>query len=305
MQRIIGSIILVMGLSGIARGVTVEIPLDVTGMYRDGALREVEIDFSEMFTEIESMSLEWSGAITAEVYTLCGNYEPSLALPGGFIANVHYGQSHVAQAISDTGGVYIYPDMEPFGCVSEFTFLRNRKDHLLDGPVVLRVFPTGIGTIIAIYCPFDEADGVLDTAVLQVEGTPLSLSQVTPKGGEAFVAGSTCNITWQTGWSIEEVVIEYSYDNGSTWSSIATTENTGSYVWNVPLVNSNQCLIRISDALNSDSYATSNAVFTVFECQVSIPGDVNGDCYVSLEDLAIVAEHWLRCGNPFDPGCQE
>ncbi len=30
---------------------------------------------------------------------------------------------------------------------------------------------------------------------------------------------------------------------------------------------------------------------------VPIPGDISGDCYVSLEDLAIMTEHWLECNS--------
>ena len=35
-----------------------------------------------------------------------------------------------------------------------------------------------------------------------------------------------------------------------------------------------------------------------------IEGDINRDCYVNLEDFAIVARSWLRCNHPEDAGCE-
>jgi len=69
-------------------------------------------------------------------------------------------------------------------------------------------------------------------------------------------------------------------------------------------MHSDQCLIRVSDSLHPRINDISDSVFTVDECDPPIPGDVNGDCYVNIADIAIIAENWLRCGNPFDPRCR-
>jgi hypothetical protein len=45
-----------------------------------------------------------------------------------------------------------------------------------------------------------------------------------------------------------------------TWSS---APNTGSYNWVVPYIESNNCLVRVSDTATSAS-DTGNAVFTIF-----------------------------------------
>jgi hypothetical protein len=34
-------------------------------------------------------------------------------------------------------------------------------------------------------------------------------------------------------------------------------------------------------------------------------GDINRDCYVNNEDLALLAENWLKCNNPLDSNCPE
>jgi hypothetical protein len=44
-------------------------------------------------------------------------------------------------------------------------------------------------------------------------------------------------------------------------------------------------------------------VFTVYQCRQKFKSDLNGDCYVDLLDLAILASEWLGCGNPFDLSC--
>ena len=83
-----------------------------------------------------------------------------------------------------------------------------------------------------------------------------------PNGGEVLTGGSTYSVTW-TSTGIGIVLIKYSSDNGLSWTPIDTVANTGSYNWLVPAVNSNRCLVRISDASNPSISDTSDRVFTV------------------------------------------
>ena len=131
---------------------------------------------------------------------------------------------------------------------------------------------------------------------------PIVLS---PNGGENLAAARTYMITWKTleGAEIDHVIINYSSDNGETWENIDICENTGSYPWDIPLTDSNQCLLRVSDLSDPSISDTSDDVFTVFQCQQELDGDLNGDCYVNLLDFAMFVEDWLKCANPFDPSC--
>jgi hypothetical protein len=128
---------------------------------------------------------------------------------------------------------------------------------------------------------------------------------LSPNGGEQLAAAMTYIITWKTleGAEIDEVIIDYSPDGGQTWENIDTCENAGSYPWDVPPIDSNQCLVRVSDAGNITVGDISDYVFTIFQCRQELDGDLNGDCYVDLLDLAILVGDWLKCGNPFDPSC--
>jgi len=94
---------------------------------------------------------------------------------------------------------------------------------------------------------------------------PASLSVLNPNGGEVLVAGGTCAIQWSSIGSISNVFIEYSADNGSSWVPVnpPNAGNTGSYNWQVPAVDSSQCLIRVSDASNPSITDTSDTLFTI------------------------------------------
>jgi len=108
--------------------------------------------------------------------------------------------------------------------------------------------------------PIDSSDAVFSIV------EPASLTILSPNGGEAWETGSTHNITWTDSGSVGNVKIEYSLDNGSSWSTIeSSTANDYSYTWVIPdnpgLV-SDRCLVRITDI---DNYPTdtSSSVFSI------------------------------------------
>jgi len=132
------------------------------------------------------------------------------------------------------------------------------------------------------------------------------LEILSPNGGESWVSGTTQDIEWDTAVdaNIAEVKIEYSDSNGQSWNLIdSNTTSDGQYEWLVPEVTSNQCLVRICDLSDANISDVSDDVFTIFQCLGPVPGDLNEDCYTNGKDLAILAAHWLRCGNPLDPAC--
>ncbi len=130
-----------------------------------------------------------------------------------------------------------------------------------------------------------------------------TLTLLSPNGSQILAGGSDYNITWSFTGTVGGVMIEFSIDNGSTWSEVypPNVGNTGSYHWLVPMVESQQCRVRVRNAADSAVYDTSNAPFTVYECDLD--GDLTGDCIVNLADLAVMAAFWLDCGNPYDLDC--
>ena len=126
--------------------------------------------------------------------------------------------------------------------------------------------------------------------------TPKSIL-LSPNGGENLSAAGDYTITWKTieGAKADYVIIEYSLDNGSTWQEIGRSPNTGWYEWDsLPFINSNACLIRISDINNKLISDTSDKVFTISRCRIQLKADLNGDCNVDILDFAILADYWLK-----------
>jgi hypothetical protein len=146
---------------------------------------------------------------------------------------------------------------------------------------------------------------LIDDLQITIEYTGSDFAILEPNGGEFLFGGTEYTIRWQGGGDIEQIRIEYCTDNGSAWRAVEPPNagNAGSYDWPVPPVDSNQCLVRISDADHPTMSDTSDEPFTIFRCRRLIIGDLNKDCYVNFKDLAIFAEAWLECADPLDPAC--
>ena len=87
---------------------------------------------------------------------------------------------------------------------------------------------------------------------------------ISPGGGERLLPGKDYEIKWESYSSVLKVKIEYSVNNGSTWSTVAeSTDSDGSYIWNVPDVMSSNCLIKISDISDSLIKDVSDNVFAI------------------------------------------
>jgi len=132
------------------------------------------------------------------------------------------------------------------------------------------------------------------------------LTVLSPNNTENLVAASEYTITWKTieGTGTDRVRIDFSSDGGQSWHEICSCPNTGWYIWDpVPEIDSDQCLIRISDMDNTAVSDISDGAFTVFVCRKQLYADLNGDCYVDFLDFIVMATDWLNCGNPFDTNC--
>jgi len=119
-------------------------------------------------------------------------------------------------------------------------------------------------------------------AVLDVEGSDVTskgtfevirpiivnknIEIITPNGGEVYEGGSTNSIVWSYPNINKQVFIEYSTNNGSSWTKINSQPvqvTIGNYTWNTPRINSSQCLVRIVDANGGEQLARSKSVFSI------------------------------------------
>ena len=99
------------------------------------------------------------------------------------------------------------------------------------------------------------------------------VSVIYPNGNERFQAGKTYSVRWNS-FLVNNVNIDYSIDNGSTWTSIVHSypDSLKNYAWQVPQnIHSSQCLIRIYDADNSVIADESNDNFVIVDLQLTAP----------------------------------
>jgi RHS repeat-associated protein len=107
--------------------------------------------------------------------------------------------------------------------------------------------------------PADTSDGVFSIVL------PAHIKVLVPNGGETWAAGSVRQITWTGPGIYNDVKIDYSINNGSTWMTVVlSTPDDGSYSWTVPDTPSTQCLVRIDDTFSdTEPPDTSDEVFTI------------------------------------------
>jgi photosystem II stability/assembly factor-like uncharacterized protein len=99
-------------------------------------------------------------------------------------------------------------------------------------------------------------------SIVDPGGSP-QITVTSPNGGEIWEVGSTHNITWNSTGYIDDVAIQYSTNNGSSWTTIQyNTNNDGIYAWTVHNTPSNQCRVRISDTTGVPS-DISDSTFSI------------------------------------------
>jgi hypothetical protein len=97
----------------------------------------------------------------------------------------------------------------------------------------------------------------------KIEMPDFALTVTSPNGGENFQVDGIHNVTWTSSGTSGGVRIEYSTNNGSSWSDvIASMPDTGVYSWTIPDTPSDSCLLRVTDTIGSPS-DTNDAIFTI------------------------------------------
>ena len=121
--------------------------------------------------------------------------------------------------------------------------------------------------------PVDDATFWYTNEYIQTSGTAnwrtriasfqlASLTLNTPNGGERWAYNTLHNVLWSS-IGINNLRLELSTDNGSSWSSVisSTSATTGSFGFIVPDVPVETARIRVGDVINSTMNDQSNASF--------------------------------------------
>ncbi|MBD3410576.1 MAG: DUF5123 domain-containing protein [Ignavibacteriales bacterium] len=106
---------------------------------------------------------------------------------------------------------------------------------------------------------YDFASSAPDMGAYEYDA-PSSLTLTSPTGGETLSIGSSHSVTW-TQDNVGYLNIDYSTDNGSTWTDVADSVLASdlSYSWTVPYPPSTECLLRIVDDFNASVTDESTA----------------------------------------------
>ncbi len=104
-----------------------------------------------------------------------------------------------------------------------------------------------------------------------------------PNGNEIWYAGQKNTITWiNYGKKSQQVKIEFSADNGTTWSILSSTaDNNGSYSWLVPptFPASTDCKVRISDAVDASITDLSSSTFSLKKSAIYVTAPNGGEAW--------------------------
>ena len=245
-------------------------------------------------------SLKWAGA---RVY-LCGHdhfYDHARIDDGDGVAD-----NDIHQLIVGTAGAYPYMWFGPYrGNNTRFTVEQIHHAERF-GYVLVEVDDLEVTLTWMERQDNDlSVPGVYEGRDVWRYNASPRLILLSPQGGQRVVAGRPHAVTWTTAGAarVARVFIEYSLDGGASWITAGEADNTGTFAWQPPLVNSNACLVRIGGVGNPTLKDISEAPFSIFECRADLAADLNHDCYVDMADLALLMGEWLACGNPLDPAC--
>jgi photosystem II stability/assembly factor-like uncharacterized protein len=121
-----------------------------------------------------------------------------------------------------------------------------------------------------------------------IGGGSASLIITSPNGGETFLNGQQVIITWNS-QAVQSVKIEYTSNNGGTWSTLSASypADSGRFAWTVPNINSTQCKIRISQVGGSLT-DISDYPFMISNSMSSLSGKIRNSVDSSAVSAATV-----------------
>lgn len=112
---------------------------------------------------------------------------------------------------------------------------------------------------------------------------PSSLRIVSPNGDEHWHGGGLYQIQWED-TNLISMRLDFTTDNGSSWNLLADSlpPSQTTYDWTTPAVISNECRVRIADAIDRRPQATrdqSDTTFTIFLDTLTLFSPVGGEIW--------------------------
>ena len=173
-------------------------------------------------------------------------------------------------------------------------------------------------------------NSVVDTPVIQamigdastsgtwkVRGFFFKSDSIVERGGTADGQGSPVAfdtssdfVTYKIEYSNSTATAELYYHNGTNWVYLISSSTGANFTMNhIDLFRFGQDSGIYSGRFQIDYIAWNQSAPTncaeVFAKGFGNPMDLNQDCYVDLQDYALLAANWLFCNNPADEECYQ
>ncbi len=121
-----------------------------------------------------------------------------------------------------------------------------------------------------------------------------------PLGG-TFEPGDTVSVQWISDddeFDVVNVDIEFSSNGGQSWTSVVSaTADDGLFNWAVPDVSTSDAVLRVLGR-DSDGNIGGGLSGTFEVVGTTVPGDVDGDGHVDVNDVLLVVSNWGPCDGP-------
>jgi photosystem II stability/assembly factor-like uncharacterized protein len=157
--------------------------------------------------------------------------------------------------------------------------------------------------------PFINADSlwlrvqdISNTNVFDINDSPQKIILVdsllelnNPPNGVSILGGSNYLISWNAS-GIDFIDIDFSNDNGVTWSSIATSldASIGTFLWNVPNISTSNAFIRVKNSAYPTHFSQNQTAFTISNSflNVTTPNggelwNTNNSHYITWQSLGV------------------
>ena len=135
-----------------------------------------------------------------------------------------------------------------------------------------------------------------------------AIQVLSPNGGENWYNGSTYIIKWHK-YLVENIKIEFSMNNGLTWTTLVISHfNYDQYYWTINSTGSEECLVRISDADDSNTVDISDETFTIVPVGITVTSPNGGEVWLngSTQEILWTSENlgtvYLRIRLSLDNG---
>jgi hypothetical protein len=153
--------------------------------------------------------------------------------------------------------------------------------------------------------PGNSGSDMSDANFTIVGGSGLSVTVISPNGGEVWEAGSAHNLTWTAtdDVGVTAVDLEYSTNGGSSWTLIAAGEaNSGSYPWVAPATTgAGRIRVTAHDAAANSESDASDANFNIVDTTspaVAVTSPNGGESWTigSSQDITWTATDYVGVG---------